>query len=165
MGTTGHPFGGEDLTMRIRRFRKGDAVAASQIISRCFLTMDVGGNSPEGVQLQLEHNTPQELIARAETGAFFVAADGGEVIGIGGYGEGMVRTVFVEPDHHRHGIGTRIMKRVLSEARKNREYHLECWSTHVAEPFYAKLGFKRDDIVEFPTVSFVRMTIDLAENA
>jgi hypothetical protein len=54
---------------------------------------------------------------------------------------------------------------VLSEARKNREYHLECWSTHLAEPFYAKLGFKRDDIVEFPTVNFVRMTLDLAENA
>jgi N-acetylglutamate synthase-like GNAT family acetyltransferase len=149
------------MTVEIRRFAEDDAVPASRIIHTCFTTMNLGDYTPEGIISQLQDLSPEKLVENSKTMKLFVAVADGVVVGIGGYNAEKIRTVFVTPPFHRKGIGSLIVSRVLSDARQNGIKQLECWSTPFAEPFYSKLGFKKAEILDWGTIRFVRMTINL----
>ena len=71
--------------MKIRKFEKTDAGAASHITNNCFLNLDIGGHTKKGIELQIERNIPENLIKRAETIKYFVATDNSKLIGICGH--------------------------------------------------------------------------------
>ena len=114
-----------------------------------------------------------------ECPTWFVAVDeSGELLGCGGWtrerpgtgeveaGLGHVRHFGTHIDHLRRGIARAIAMQMLATARAAGIEQLECYSTLVAEHFYASLGFRtiatitvpmpRDDrsgeFVEFPAV-------------
>ncbi len=128
--------------MHIRRFRKEEAIEASDIIKRGFQL-----NSPyyteESIQEQIEGNSPKKLIEKSKKAHYFVATENEEILGIGGYDNEKVHTLFVDPKHHRKGIGKGILERALSEAKRDGIRTLDTWSTFHAEQFYAAFGFKK----------------------
>jgi hypothetical protein len=61
--------------MKIRRFTKKDAEAASQLIKECYLKVDIGGHTKKGIEPQIFGNSVENLIKRSESIKYFVATD------------------------------------------------------------------------------------------
>jgi GNAT superfamily N-acetyltransferase len=129
--------------MRIRRFRKEDAGKCSDIIRKCFQTVNSRDYSKKSIEEQVENNSPKNLIERSKKTSYFVAAEKNNILGIGGYDKIKVHTFFVDSRFHRKGIGKKILERVLSEAKKDGIETLDAWSTFYAEGFYSSFGFRK----------------------
>ncbi len=88
------------------------------------------------------------------SGRYFVAEDGGEVVGAGGWspeapgggritqGLGHVRHVATDARAARRGIGRAVMGRVMEDAWDAGTRRLSSLSTLTAVPFYEALGFR-----------------------
>jgi len=129
--------------MRIRKFRKEDAAAASRIVKNGFQINNAPYYGKASIKEQVEANSPKNLIEKAKKVKYFVAAEKSTILGIGGYDWQKVHTLFVDPNWQRKGIGMKIMARILSEAKKDGIKHLDAWSTFQAEKFYSDAGFKK----------------------
>jgi len=129
--------------MRVRKFKKEDAVKASNIVKQGFEISNARFYKKNSIAEQVESNSPKNLIEKAKKIHYFVAVEKAEILGIGGYDTKKVHTLFVDPKHQGKGIGKKLIERILSEAKKNGIKILDSWSTFQAEKFYAKAGFKR----------------------
>ena len=136
--------------MDIRPFEDGDAQKVSSIIERCFTRLDLGGHTPEGTQIQIAGSQPVNLITRSRTTRYFVATVDGSVVGICGYGDGKVQTLFVDIDHHGRGIGKALLTTVLADAEQNGLTKIITWSTMYAEDLYYSFGFEKEREVCLP---------------
>jgi predicted GNAT family acetyltransferase len=106
--------------MKIRRFTKTDAEAASQLIRECYLKLGIGGHTKKGIELQILGNSPENLIKRSESIKYFVATDNFKVVGICGYDKQQIHTWFVDINFHKRGIGKKLLEKVLREAKTER---------------------------------------------
>ena len=84
------------------------------------------------------------------SGTYFVAEDASGILGAGGWtpnarrpGWGDIRHVVTDDRALRRGIGRALMARSFETARAADIYHLECWATLTAVPFYEAVGFQR----------------------
>jgi ribosomal protein S18 acetylase RimI-like enzyme len=103
------------------------------------------------------HNVPEDVIARklaVQRELFFVAVEGGEVVGtaMAGYDghRGWVYAVAVKPDRRRRGIGDALMARVEEGLRAMRcpKLNLQVRATNrEAVAFYERLGYAVEDRV------------------
>ncbi len=129
--------------MIIRKFKDEDAVDASKMIEKCFLTLNLGNYSKGAIENQIEENSPDRLKENSKLVKYYVAVIDDNIEGIGGFDTSKIRTFFVNPELQKKGIGKQLMLKVLSEAKKDGLKQLYCWSTLYAEGFYEKYGFKR----------------------
>jgi GNAT superfamily N-acetyltransferase len=78
-----------------------------------------------------------------------VAADDGEIVGVlrGGRKDKQQRTVlqslFVKGDHHRQGIGQKLVERFERECLRQGATVIRLAATLYAVPFYIAVGYKR----------------------
>jgi len=79
---------------------------------------------------------------------FIVARDGDRVVGCGGSEAyqfaALIRSVAVEPEYRKHGVGRRLVRQLLDRlaSRGLREFYL---LTTTAEGYFKKRGFKTID--------------------
>lgn len=150
------------MTIRIRKFRKTDAIQVSRMIKRAFRALILKPYSKQSVEAQIRGNSTKSLIEKANRIKYFVAVEKNRIFGVGGYDSKKVHTFFVEPKLQGKGIGKMIINKVLTEAKKDKLKSLKCWSTFYAEKFYKRYGFKkikniRVKFKETP-ITFVEMT-------
>jgi N-acetylglutamate synthase-like GNAT family acetyltransferase len=135
------------------------------MIESCFTELELGGHTEEGKRLQIAGNQPDQLIGRSKTTTYFVATIDGSIVGICGHGGGKVRTLFVDISHHRRGIGTALLTRVLADAKRCGLTQICAWSTIHAQPLYASLGFEKKRQVFLPEgasdIILIEMSKDL----
>ena len=136
--------------MKIRRFEKTDAAAASRLIQECFLKLDIGGHTKRGIELQIEGNSPENLAKRVENIKYFVATENSKVIGICGYDTQKVHTLFVDVNFQKRGIGKKLLTAVLKDAQTEGLKSIVTWSTLYAERFYNSFGFNKVKEVFLP---------------
>ena len=136
--------------MNIREFKKKDAISVSAIINECFNTIDLGGHTEEGKRIQIDSNSPDNLIKRAQNVRYFVACEADQIIGICGYDTYKVQTLFVDMAHQNRGIGKALLHKILSEAVKDGHLSIETWATFYSERFYREFGFERIREVHLP---------------
>jgi N-acetylglutamate synthase-like GNAT family acetyltransferase len=146
--------------MNIRKFKPEDAETVSNIIKECHLKQNLGSYSKEVNEGQIKDNSSENLLKFSETVRYYVAVENNKIIGIGGYGENKVRTFFVKPDFQGKSVGGAILKKVLSEAKKEGIKKLGCRSTVFARPFYGTFGFKE---VRELSLSYCNSTIKFIE--
>lgn len=127
-------------------------------------------------QAQLAAALPLMTRARPEllaSGTYYlgVRRSDGAVIGCGGWtreaprgndslGRAHIRHFATAPDNVRNGVGRAILQRCIQEIRAAGFDDIECLSTLMAEPFYAREGFRRVQLesvrlgggVDFPAV-------------
>lgn len=132
-------FAGRDIM--IREFRENDAEQIYRIIKDCFMHIDVGGHTEEGIRLQLEANAPERLCEKAKKVRYFIAEKDNKVIGICGYDKEKIHTLFVDRKLHRQGIGNALLYKVLGQVQREALPHIFVWSTLYAVPFYENAGF------------------------
>ncbi len=91
-------------------------------------------------RIELPVDGVAEHIAR-----FIVAESQGKIRGCAGLeiygGAGLLRSVAVHPDSQNRGLGSRLLKRILSEAKTYRLKALYLLTTN-AGPFMSKFGFQ-----------------------
>lgn len=136
--------------MIIRKFKKEDANEISRIIQECFLSLDLGKHTNAGINLQIENNSPDNLITRSRKINYYVAEIDGKLAGICGFDNQKIHTLFIDLRYHKQGIGSILLQRIMKEAKNKGISTLKTWSTMYAYPFYAKYGFRGLNEIKLP---------------
>lgn len=136
--------------MIIRKFEPSDAEKVNQIITECYLNLEIGGHTPKGIDLQIEGNSPDKLIERSANIRYYIAEVKNEIVGICGYDCAKVHTFFVDINFHKKGIGGKLLNAILDKARDEGLKSIKTWSTIFAEKFYASFGFVRINEIYLP---------------
>jgi GNAT superfamily N-acetyltransferase len=97
------------------------------------------------------------------SGTYYVAeTEPGDLVGCGGWtaarpgsgeiveGEAHIRHFATHPEWLRRGVGSHLLSRCFSDARRLGIRKLHCFSTLGAERFYEALGFDRIEPIEVP---------------
>lgn len=150
------------MNINVRKFKDNDAQEVSEIIKVGWRSLISKNYSKTAVENQIKENSPKKLIEKSKKVRYFVAEGKNKILGIGGYDEEKVQTFFVKSEEHEKGIGRALMKKVLTEAKKEGIQFLDCWSTFQAEKFYGFFGFERKKIITIGDnnnlISFILMT-------
>ena len=150
------------MDIKIRKFRNEDAIKTSNIIKQGWRSIISKDYPEKAVENQIKESSPKKIIKKSKKVHYFVAINKDKVVGIGGYNQEKVQTFFIRPEDRRKGIGGKIMKKVLIEAKREGIKTINCWSTYHAESFYNSFGFIRKDIIHVQNnnnpISFILMT-------
>jgi GNAT superfamily N-acetyltransferase len=86
---------------------------------------------------------PERYVQALAEGEFMVVAESpeGVIVGFGSSKADEVRAVYVDPEHARHGIGSKLLEALESEARARGETSLHLDSSLGAVAFYAAHGY------------------------
>ena len=142
----------------IRAYRDDDAAGVGRLIARTYSDFNLGFATP-GQQSDLlgpfqfaESPDPVHRAAIAkviEAPMVLVAEEAGAIVGVlrGGRVDGKGRTVlqslFVDADHHRRGIGRRLVGRFEETCPAGDATVIKVASTLYAVPFYRALDYRR----------------------
>lgn len=88
--------------------------------------------------------THQEAIAQViRSEMVFVAEHDGEIVGVLRGRRGRLGSLFVRGDHHRRGIGRRLVERFEQARLEQGDQVIHVAATLYGVPFYLALGYKR----------------------
>jgi N-acetylglutamate synthase-like GNAT family acetyltransferase len=153
--------------MRIRKFENGDAEGISAVVCRSERQTLKGYYPDDLIEIFCRERSPEKIREKSSTRDFYVAEDGGKIVGVASLEEDNVKTVFVDPDYQGMGIGKQLIEKVESLARERGVRLLHVGSTTYAEPFYRKCGFstvkRYDDSVQGHQVRMIKMEKPLNE--
>lgn len=136
----------------IRRYREDDAVSVGQLIADTYGEFNLSFASPEERALLLgpfqyahspEHAHREAIARTIRAEMVFVAEEDGEIVGVLRGRKERLASLFVRGDHHRQGIGRRLVERFEQECHGLGVAVIRVASTLYAVPFYLKMGYKR----------------------
>lgn len=131
------------MECQVRPALEADAARVSQVILAALLTsnaQDYPASVIERVQASFTTDSVRQLMQRRQ---MFVALVDGELLGTASLDGRVVRSVFVDPAYHGHGLGRQLMAAVEQAALDSGLTSLVVPSSVTAEGFYARLGFVR----------------------
>lgn len=131
------------MECQVRPALEADAARVSQVILAALLTsnaQDYPASVIERVQASFTTDSVRQLMQRRQ---MFVALVDGELLGTASLYGRAVRSVFVDPAYHGHGLGRQLMAAVEQAALDSGLTSLVVPSSVTAEGFYARLGFVR----------------------
>ena len=143
--------------MRIERFQASQADAVSRIIRRDLTEINSRDYAQDRIDALVAYFSPEKIVENSRSQCTFVAIQDGQVVGtasLDNFGSAespdyYAVTVFVLPESHGRGIGTRLMQAVESEARKLGAERITVRAAITAKGFYLKLGYSfRNDLEE-----------------
>ena len=138
--------------VHIRRYRDSDAQEVGRLIADTFRKYNLSTVSAEDRDLLLgpfrhdgsldeEH---QAAIARAiQSEMVFVAEGDGEILGVLRGRTARLGSLFVKGDHHRRGIGRKLVARFEQECVRQHGTAIKVAATLYAVPFYLEMGYRR----------------------
>ncbi|RMO90196.1 GCN5-related N-acetyltransferase [Pseudomonas syringae pv. philadelphi] len=130
------------MTIHIRPATSSDTTAISRLILSALRTSNAI-DYPASVIARVEQSfTPEAIMTLMSQRRMFVAVAGQAVLGTASLDGRAVRSVFVDPEWHRQGIGRLLMAEVERVARENGVACLVVPSSLTAQAFYAALGFE-----------------------
>lgn len=87
------------------------------------------------------HQDEIARVLRAEM--VFVAEDDGEIVGVLRCRKERIQSLFVRGDHHRQGIGRRLVKHCEQECARLGSGVIRLAATLYAVPFYLAMGYRK----------------------
>jgi predicted N-acetyltransferase YhbS len=128
--------------MKIRKATQKDAEEVSNIIRRCLREV-VSKDYPEkAIDSLCDFFTPALIIKNMGDRAVYVAIENDKVIGTASLKGDTVFTVFVNPDFHGTGIGSKLMDKVEELAKHNGYQIVKVPSGLSSVEFYRKRGYR-----------------------
>ena len=134
--------------MNIRRFREEDAEAVSALVIKTLRISNVKDYTPELMEEVVKSQQPQNVLERAGWMHFYVAEEGGELIGCGAIGpywgktdESSLFTIFVLPEWQGKGVGRRIIETLEQDEFFLRAKRIEIPASITAVDFYRRMGY------------------------
>ena len=129
--------------MRIRLFRKEDAIKVSYIIKRSLIEVNSIDYPKKVIQFLCDAHSPEMLIENSQKKQIFVAVEKNDIIGTASLDENWIGGMFVDPKVHKKGIGTRLITFLEKRARKNGYKFVQLGASLTAYEFYQKKGYKK----------------------
>lgn len=131
---------------------KTDAQAAGVLIAETYRKYNLDFAPPEeqgkllGPFLHAGSANPdhQDAITRIlRTEMIFVAEDDGQIVGVLRCRPGRLQSLFVREDHHRQGIGRKLVENCEQECIRRGSKVICLAATLYAVPFYEAVGYKK----------------------
>ena|SRR3989344_4907192 len=130
------------LDMRIRKLRKEDAIEVSNIIRRCLREVNSKDYPKKAITSLCDFFTPDLIIKNMSDRTMYVAVENDKVVGTASLKGDKVFTVFVNPDYHGRGIGSKLMDKVEELAKDKKYKILKVPSGHSSVKFYKHRGYR-----------------------
>lgn len=138
--------------MTLRRFADTDAPAVSALIVETMRVSNTRDYSAADMEALILHQQPENILQRAGWTHFYVAEEGGTVVGCGAIGpywgkqdESSLFSIFVRPDCQGRGIGRKIVETLEADEYALRSWRIEVPASITGLPFYLKLGYTYKD--------------------
>ncbi|KPW63276.1 GCN5-related N-acetyltransferase [Pseudomonas caricapapayae] len=132
----------DNMNIKIRPARTTDADNISRVVLAALRTSnakDYPVSVIERVQLSFSPAAIEQLMQQRR---MFVAVAGEVIVGTASLDNQVVRSVFVDPEKHRQGIGSLLMAELERVAREAGAGLLVVPSSLTAQGFYTALGFR-----------------------
>lgn len=136
------------MNATVRRFRQKDAEAVAALIRRNLLEVNSRDYSPESIREITESHDAQGVLRTASYAHMYVLTEGGEIVGVGAISsfwgsqtESILLTIFVKPELHGQGLGTRIIRTLEGDELFLRASRIEIPASITGAPFYEKMGY------------------------
>ena len=128
--------------MNIRNYRPEDSDEKKEMHLKTIREVNSRDYTEEEIEAWTtfddEQHVSEENIER------WVAEEDGSIIGFSDYrfDEGTITGVYVHPDHLRRGIGSRLLEKILQDARDKGLDELTAEASVTAKEFYRSHGFE-----------------------
>lgn len=129
--------------MRVRKFKKEDARKVSNLIRKCLSEVNSKNYSKKVIEFMCNHFTPTKLIQNSKERNVFVAVENKKILGTASLTDDVILTVFVNPNFHGKGIGSKLMDTVEDLAKKNGYKTVKLPSSLTSFEFYKRRGYKK----------------------
>lgn len=131
---------------------ESDSRPAGMLIAETYRKFNLGFAPPEEQEKLLgpfrfagsdepKHREAIKIVLRTEI--IYVAEDAGEIVGVLRCRPGRLQSLFVREDHHRQGIGRKLVKCYEQECARRGADEIRLTATLFAVPFYEALGYKK----------------------
>ena len=157
--------GGSSRGVTIRALGAGETQAISRLILDAMGRSLAADYTPAELLIMKRSFSPEGLVKKLEGADAFVAvAADGEPAGIGARiphesrdATSRLRALFVAPEHHRHGVGSALVRAVEERARTAGDINIRLASTRTAVPFYRRLGYVVTEQPPQPPPTYLQM--------
>ena len=129
----------------VRKFRIEDALEASQLIRKTLTKVNSKFYPTSVIKYMYNEFSPEFLIELSKEREFFIAIENSKIIGTITINHDYIGTVFVNPENHYKGIGTKLMVTIENLAKQRKIKKLRLESSINAVNFYEKLGYKKGE--------------------
>ncbi len=136
----------------IRNYKKSDAESVGRLIADTYSEFNLSFVSSEELGLFLgpfryarsKEKAHQESISQVIKSAMvFVAENDREIIGVLRGRKVRLGSLFVRADHHRQGIGRKLVEHFEQECLREGPTVIKVAATLYAVPFYLAMGYKK----------------------
>jgi GNAT superfamily N-acetyltransferase len=142
--------------VKAERFQASQADAVSRLIRRNLIEINSRDYAQDRIDALVAYFSPEKLVENSRSQCIFVAIQDDQVVGtasLDNFGSAespdyYAVAVFVLPELHGQGIGTRLMEAVEAEAKKLKAERITVRAAITAKDFYLNLGYSFRDGVE-----------------
>ena len=127
--------------IKIRKFEEKDAEEASNLIRKAILEVNSKDYPLDVIKNLYEFFSTEHLMEMAIRDEILLAVDNGKIRGTIRLKKNAIHTVFVDPDFHNQGIGSKLMNAAEQLAKENNYSQVGLSSAINAIGFYEKLGY------------------------
>ena len=137
------------MNYQIRQASPGDVLPALNLALRVFMEFEASEYEQGAVaKFKADCVENKEYIENytCNKHLMFIAVDNEEIVGIvNERGNGRISMLFVDGEHHRQGIATALMERIVCELKLRGIDKIVLHSSPYGVPFYKHFGFKATD--------------------
>jgi len=136
----------------IRDYQENDANSVGKLIADTYSEFNLTFAPPEErneflgpfqYARSVEKSHQEEIARVIRASMVFVAEKDGEIVGVLRGRKDKLQSLFVRGDHHRQGIGRRLVKRFEQDCLAQGAVEIRLMSTLYAVPFYQAMGYKK----------------------
>lgn len=127
--------------MEIRLFKEEDAEEVSTLVRRTLLEVNSKFYQEEIIDFLYNRFTPNYFAEKSKERQTYVAVDDEEILGTVSINDDWAGETYIKPEHHRKGIGTKLMRHAEKVAKEKSESQIRIYSLINSEKFYEKIGY------------------------
>ena len=143
--------------MIVRKFHEDNAEKVSAMIIHTLKTSNSKDYSAETISALEKKMQPSGVLERASWTHFYVAEEGGDIIGCGAIGpywgsetESSLFNIFVLPEYQGKGVGRKIIETLEQDGFFLRAERVEVPASITGVGFYRKLGYEYKNGIDRP---------------
>ena len=160
------PGGRRAARMRLTGLHDDHIAAASALLERCyrFLAVQEHYTSEQLDELIVQRGSPDALRAQRLQYRFVLAWEHDELVGLVAVQQAEIAKLYVEPAHHRRGIGARLWRTASSMVREGGHRELWLGTTGYGIPLYQAMGMQITGTLEVRTGPLAGRTVTRLEH-
>lgn len=138
--------------LNIRRMKVSEEITVSRLCKRCIREINSKDMTKKQVEYLSNYFSVKNIRDSLKETKIYVALLGEKIVATGSLCEGRIKSFFVNPLHHKKGIGAKLAKYLEEVLKKKGCSSVFLRSSKYAVGFYKKLGYKEIEKICPPEV-------------